>query len=84
MRGTDIKQLIVFKRIGLKIMFYDCPVCNRFFGTDEKNIETCCYECDLNYTIRDQQRAIERKNRLEMVMNSNKQRRTTVRLISRR
>jgi hypothetical protein len=70
MRGTNIKQLIGLKKVGVKIMFYDCPVCKRFFGTNEASAETCCEDCDYKYTIKDQQVAIEQKSRVERLMKS--------------
>jgi hypothetical protein len=64
MRTTDIKYLIGLKKSGSKLTFFDCPQCNRFFGTDETDIETCCVECDAEYALQNLQFEISKSSRL--------------------
>lgn len=68
MRTTDIKYLVGLKKKGQNIVFLDCPQCKHFFGTNEVGLETCCFECDAAYSLRNEQYELQRRTRLSTLV----------------
>lgn len=65
MRSTDIQHLMGLKKKGENIFFKDCPQCQRFFGTNQKNIKTCSIDCDAEHEIQNSQIGVIRRERLQ-------------------
>jgi len=62
MNSTDIKQQLELKKKGEKIVFLDCPICRKFFGTTEPTQLTCSPTCNL--------KLVQKKEQLEMYKNA--------------